>query len=300
MKAEKRVKHKMNTYKKGLFKYIELICLLWLLMQTTLLQAQDAVDLSGTWGFQTDVMDFRRGSLSPRYNHVLQGTIKLPGITDDYHIGYQTPYKYIDRLTRKYEYMGPAWYQRDIEIPADWKGKKIFLYFERTHWLSSIFVDTKEVSSIDYVSVPHNHDLSAFLKPGKKHRITICIDNRFQYNTHKWNHAHTEFTQINWNGILGDMKLLALDPVYVDDFQVYPNIADQSIKVKLKVNNTIKKQVNGKVSFAISGTDYSLKHQIAIVSTDSVNIVEANIPLGKRIKLWDEFNPNLYRISFRW
>ncbi len=297
MKAEKRVKHKMNTYKKGLFKYIELICLLWLLMQTTLLQAQDAVDLSGTWGFQTDVMDFRRGSLSPRYNHVLQGTIKLPGITDDYHIGYQTPYKYIDRLTRKYEYMGPAWYQRDIEIPADWKGKKIFLYFERTHWLSSIFVDTKEVSSIDYVSVPHNHDLSAFLKPGKKHRITICIDNRFQYNTHKWNHAHTEFTQINWNGILGDMKLLALDPVYVDDFQVYPNIADQSIKVKLKVNNTIKKQVNGKVSFAISGTDYSLKHQIAIVSTDSVNIVEANIPLGKRIKLWDEFNPNLYRIS---
>ena len=100
------------------------------------------VDLSGEWRFQTDVMDFRRGSLSPRYNHELQETITLPGITDDYKIGYESPYRHVDRLTRVYEYMGPAWYQRDIEFPADWKGKRIFLYFERTHWLSSVWVDT--------------------------------------------------------------------------------------------------------------------------------------------------------------
>ena len=41
------------------------------------------MDLSGEWRFQTDVMDFRRGSLSPRYNHQLQETIMLPGITDN-------------------------------------------------------------------------------------------------------------------------------------------------------------------------------------------------------------------------
>ena len=41
------------------------------------------MDLSGEWRFQTDVMDFRRGSLSPRYNHQLQETIMLPGITDE-------------------------------------------------------------------------------------------------------------------------------------------------------------------------------------------------------------------------
>lgn len=64
-----------------------------LFLQVALLKAQDAIDLSGTWGFQTDVMDFRRGSLSPRYNHLLQETIKLPGITDDYQIGYKNPYK---------------------------------------------------------------------------------------------------------------------------------------------------------------------------------------------------------------
>ncbi|MCX3267426.1 sugar-binding domain-containing protein [Pedobacter agri] len=282
----------------NLYKNLKHLLLMLFLMQSYALKAQTvSLDLSGKWKFQTDVMDFRRGSLSPRYNHVLQEEIQLPGITDDKQIGYKVPYQYIDRLTRKYEYMGPAWYQRDIEIPAAWKGKKIFIYFERTHWLSSIYVDTKEVSSIDYISVPHNHDLTNFVKPGKTHRITICIDNRFQYKTHKWNHAHTEFTQINWNGILGEMKLMAIDPVYVEDLQVYPNIANKSIKVRLQVNNETKKQFKGKASFTIAGTNYNLKNEVAVVSNDSVTFVEANIPLGKNAKLWDEFNPNVYQIK---
>lgn len=257
------------------------------------------IDLSGKWGFQTDVMDFRRGSLSPRYNHKLQETIVLPGITDDHQIGYKVPYRYIDRLTRKYEYMAPAWYQRDIEIPNEWKGKRIFMYFERTHWLSSIYVDTKEVSKIDYISVPHNHDLTEFVTPGKTHRITVCIDNRYQYNTHKWNHAHTEFTQINWNGILGEMKLVAIDPVYVDDLQVYPDIKNNSIKVKFQVNNYTKKTVAGKASFTILGDNYNVTKQVLVNSNDSVSYFEDVIQLGKNIKLWDEFNPNVYKITCR-
>ena len=282
----------------NLYKHLTRIFLMLLLMQSGVLKAQTvSVDLSGTWRFQTDVMDFRRGSLSPRYNHLLQDKIELPGTTDEHQIGYKNPYQYIDRLTRKYEYMGPAWYQRDIEIPAAWKGKKIFLYFERTHWLSSIYVDTKEVSNIDYISVPHNHDLTPFVKPGKTHRITVCIDNRFQYKTHKWNHAHTEFTQINWNGILGEMKLMAIDPVYVADLQVYPNIANQSLKVRLQLNNDTKKQVRGKAVFTIAGTNYSLKNELEVASNDSVTFIESTIPLGKNVKLWDEFNPNIYQIA---
>ena len=34
-----------------------------------------------------------------------------------------------------------------------------------------------------------------------------------------YTHLHSEFTQINWNGVLGEIKLVAVDPVYVDDMQ---------------------------------------------------------------------------------
>lgn len=269
-----------------------------LVLQTLNLQGQtQTVDMSGEWGFQTDLMDFRRASLSPRYNHKLQDKITLPAITDDYQIGYKSPYRYIDRLTRKYEYMGPAWYQREITIPKEWKGKRIQLYFERTHWLSSIYVDTKEVSKENYISVPHVHDLTDFVTPGKTHLITVCIDNRYQFTTHKWDHAHTEFTQINWNGILGEMKLMAIDPVNINDLQVYPSIADNSVKVKLEIANFTKMPVEGKAMLTIKGENFNLNKEVAFNGKDSIIVFERKILLGKNIKLWDEFNPNLYNIT---
>lgn len=158
--------------KKGLL-YPLLSAALWMTASGLNAQTQE-VDLSGTWGFQTDFMDFRRGSLDVRYMHRLQDTIVLPAITDDYQIGWKSPYCHIDRLTRKYEYMGPAWYQREIAFPKEWAGKRIFMYFERTHWLSSIFVDTKEVSKLDYISVPHCHELTDFVKPGKR-ISSLCV-----------------------------------------------------------------------------------------------------------------------------
>ena len=110
-------------------KFIKSILIVFVLItQLSLLKAQtQEIDLSGQWGFQTDLMDFRRGSLDIRYMHRLQESILLPGITDDYKIGYKSPYRHIDRLTRVYEYMGPAWYQREITIPKEWKGKRIFI-----------------------------------------------------------------------------------------------------------------------------------------------------------------------------
>ena len=282
--------------KKGLL-YPLLSAALWMTASGLNAQTQE-VDLSGTWGFQTDFMDFRRGSLDVRYMHRLQDTIVPPAITDDYQIGWKSPYCHIDRLTRKYEYMGPAWYQREIAFPKEWAGKRIFMYFERTHWLSSIFVDTKEVSKLDYISVPHCHELTDFVKPGKTHLITLCIDNRYQYDTHKWNHAHTEFTQINWNGILGEMKLIAVDPVYVDDMQLYPDVTEKTVTARLQIRNYTGKPFEGTARFHITGDDgYNLTRELPVNGKDSLVSFEGKIALGKDIQLWDEFHPNLYRVE---
>ena len=265
------------------------------------ISAQKVMDLSGEWRFQTDVMDFRRGSLSPRYNHKLQSVITLPGITDDYKIGYENPYSYVDRLTRLYEYMAPAWYQRDIEIPASWAGKRIVLYLERTHWLSSVWVDTKEVSRCDYISVPHRHDLTPFLTPGKMHRITICIDNRFQYDTHKWDHAHTEFTQINWNGILGEIKLMALDPLGIEDLQLYPQLQSGSVNARLAVSCMTGKPCEAVARFRVTCPDGRVvTSSLPLHVSDSLLVAEKEIALapdGEKVFLWDEFHPDLYTVE---
>lgn len=277
---------------------LSMIIFLLLTIQT-LKSQENEIDLAGQWEFQLDVMDFGCAPLALLYNKDhLQDSIRLPGITDDHGFGIKSNYTHIDRLTRAYEYMGPAWYQKYVTIPKDWEGKSVILNLERCHWLSTIYVDGKKVGKNDYISIPHRYDLTSFFAPGKEHRITICMDNRFQYPTHKWNHAHTEYTQINWNGILGNMKLLASEPVSIQDIQVFPDIKSKSIKVKMECLNRMGKEISGKIFFEVSGEKYLLNDSMRISkNTDSTFYNESTIFLGDKIKLWDEFTPHLYKLS---
>ncbi|WP_455641882.1 glycoside hydrolase family 2 TIM barrel-domain containing protein [Parabacteroides johnsonii] len=274
---------------------VAIVLLFFLLVEKTI--AQHVIDLAGSWGFETDVMDFRRSGVEIRGDGELHDTIILPGITDQYHIGNRTTYKYYDRLTRKYEYMAPAWYRKQIQIPGSWSGKRIHLYLERAHWLTAIYSGRTEVNRNDYISVPHIHDLTGYLKPGQENIIDLMIDNRYQYNTHKWDHAHTEFTQINWNGVIGDMKLVALDPVYMDDLQLYPDVQRQQVTVCLSLVNTTGKPFTGKALLEVTGHGLEVKKEVEVASADSIISLETTLVLGKKVKLWDEFSPDLYQLQ---
>lgn len=87
-------------------KKIHLILISILLTFTLYAQNKhDEIDLSGQWGFQLDMMDFRVqvGSLEFRHQSKLHDSIVLPAITDDYHKGLRNDYKHLDRLSRAYE-----------------------------------------------------------------------------------------------------------------------------------------------------------------------------------------------------
>ena len=137
------------------------------------------------------------------------------------------------------------------------------------------------------------HDLTDFVTPGKMHRITLCIDNRYQYDTHKWDHAHTEFTQINWNGILGEMKLLVMDPVHIDDMQLFPRVADRSVEMRLTVANTTGKPFRGKALVTVSGNGVEVEREFP-VSGDG-----PELRLAGELSLGDDAPPVSYTHLFR-
>jgi len=72
-------------------------------------------------------------------------------------------------------YLGVAWYQRDIDIPAAWRDKRVGLTLERTRWVTTVYVDDKEMGTNRSLVAPHDCDLG-ILTPGK-HRLSIRIDN---------------------------------------------------------------------------------------------------------------------------
>ena len=55
----------------------------------------------------------------------------IPGSTDEAGIGSASAREpNLDHLCRRVEYAGPAWYQRDLEVPAGGKNKRISLFLE--------------------------------------------------------------------------------------------------------------------------------------------------------------------------
>ena len=172
------------------------------------LQAQQRIDLSGTWQFALD----EQGVLSP--DQQLSDSIQLPGTTDTNHRGHAaTRHDETTHLTRLFSYKGKAWYQRTVTIPKSWKRRPVSLFLERTK-PTQVYVDGHYCGSSNDISTPQVYDLTKWMKPGR-HQLTILVDNSTGVPTQIYasSHAYTEDTQTNWNGIIGQIALIPSSPV---------------------------------------------------------------------------------------
>ncbi len=263
---------------------------------------KQVMDLSGSWGFQLDPNDFERAfENSGAHKDLLVDKVMLPGTTDSNQKGIKTTNKPINRLSRYYEYVGPAWYQKDILIPADWEGKSVQLFFERILWISSVYVDGKLVGTEKSFSTPHKYDLSSVLTPGR-HRLTVCVDNRVGQEFDRWSHAFSEYTQTCWNGIVGKMELRAFNPVHFKSIQTYPDVARRKVRVKCTVSNQTGNKVEGTLFFAAKAVNTELSHQtpevnIAFSGSEEQIVVETDLEMGAGVQLWDDFSPALYELT---
>lgn len=264
-------------------------------------QAKDlrhTIDLSGTWNFILDPQD--KGIQDKFWNIDLPEKVTLPGTTDTNRKGMENTNKSeTTNLSRYYKYEGAAWYSRNIEIPADWKGKHIVLFLERTR-PSTVWIDGQEVGKNNYLSTPQEYDLSHFLTPGS-HKLTIRIDNgkSIPQQIRSSSHACTESTQTNWNGIIGRIELQAMNPLFIESIQTFPSVADRSVKVKItlsKASGIDGKQLclsaasfNSPGKHKVKATEYALK--------EGCKEYEFVYQLGSKALLWSDLQPTLYQLK---
>lgn len=264
-------------------------------------QQPDRIDISGTWRFQLDPMGFGKTPGSELYKAKLAETILLPGSTDQGGKGVRTTARYVDRLTRKFEYCGMAWYQREVCIPQAWEGKVIRLFLERCHWETEVYVDGNPVSWDERLSTPNRFVLSKQLTPGV-HTLTLCVDNRLKYPMDQWNHGTTEYTQTNWNGVVGRMELQAVALTYAGDVSVYPDVDRRSVTLRGTLYNETGQATEGKLRFIVrekqSGRKVGGGEQVVALANPETAWTQV-LELGKDMRLWDEFSPFLYEVETR-
>ncbi|AOW09940.1 exo-beta-1,4-galactosidase [Flavobacterium gilvum] len=290
---------------------------------------KDEINLEGDWHFEIDRQDV--GVTEKWYNRNLADNIKLPGSMAQFLKGdditlktkwtgsiYDSSFYFVPRLkkfrqpgnihipfwlTPAKHYVGVAWYQKEVNIPANWKGKSILLHLERAHIETRVWINNKEVGLQNSLVAPHVYDLSTFLTPGKQ-RISIRIDNRIkEINVGPDSHSVTDHTQGNWNGIIGKIALESSSPVYINDVQIYPDVKNRKARVKITINNTSKKDFEGKLSIVAKSFNSPKIDQTkeitekTTVTKQTENTIELELPFGKGMQTWDEFDPALYHLE---
>jgi beta-galactosidase len=286
--------------------------------------ADEIIPLAGEWRFALDRTD--AGTNEKWFAKNLPDKIQLPGILeaqgygDD--ISISTPwvlslYDHFWYLRADYaadtnagsvkvpfisqpprHYLGAAWYQRDIEIPSDWKGKHVELFLERPHWKTTVWLDGREIGSDVSLCTPHEYDLG-FVRPGK-HCLTICVDNRMILPYRPDAHSVSDSLDDAWNGIVGKIELRATAPVWIDNVRVFPDWKTKSAIVKGKIKNLASGFGSGNVILVASVSSNAPPIIKAVDVNWSTNggEFETNLDLGASVQPWDEFHPNLVSLGY--
>lgn len=291
-------------------------------------EENNSIDLSGQWSFQIDSLD--KGVDEQWFSKKLDDVVQLPGSmltngkgnevkadsnwtgdiwNDDYfkkpeYAKYRKPgdVKISFWLQPLKRYTGAAWYQKEVDIPADWNEKYIELFLERCHWETTLWVDDKKIGMQNALGTPHLYDLSKAITPGK-HIITLRIDNRVkEINPGPDAHSISDNTQTNWNGIIGEMKLTSRAPVYISDVQLYPDIDKKIVRANIAVNNLTGKDAAYKLKLTAATKNTSSENAVPALEKDiqvkgDTTHVSIEYPMGDDPLLWDEFHPNFYTMN---
>ncbi|MBW6501508.1 MAG: beta-galactosidase [Bacteroidales bacterium] len=286
----------------------------------------DRISLAGEWQFRIDSLD--QGIGMGWYNDLFGETVKLPGSMAENGKGYEVAVStdwtgdIIDKsyfTDPKYEiyrqpgnikipfwlkpvkyYKGVAWYNREVDLPAEWEGQRIVLFLERCHWESTVFVNGIRAGSENSLAVPHEFDITGQVKPGKN-LISARIDNRVIIPVGVNSHSISDHTQSNWNGITGELSLKVTPKVYINDVKVFPDIQKKTAKVVVSIKNPKNIDFKGRLDFRAQnffpaeGRKLPLKKVNVVTGSDEQQIV-----LNYKIlnpQLWSEFTPNLYRMT---
>ncbi|HOW66199.1 MAG TPA: glycoside hydrolase family 2 TIM barrel-domain containing protein [Verrucomicrobiota bacterium] len=280
-----------------------------------------SLSLRGSWRFALDPDGI--GQAQEWYRRDLPDRITLPGTTDQAGKGYpldpdrmnyavdvlrtqwpgtQLPQRADEAgtLVRDPLFIGKAWYQRDLLIPRAWENRHLQLRIERALWRSRVWLDDRFVGTCDSLVADHRYDLGRI--PSGQHRLTVCVDNDLQHNIGIIGHAYGPETQSRWNGMIGDLRLIATDPVFIRSIQAYPETTPRRAHVRVKLANPSELSFEGHLRLKIQaapGTPpmKTLAVDRIIQTSQSESVIELDLPLPDSVRCWNEFSPALYQIQ---
>ena len=228
-----------------------------------------------------------------------------------YHNPFMEPYrrqgnvKFPFFLTPRRHYVGRAWYRRHVYVPRSWRKERVLLFMERPHIETTVYVNGRKVGHQMSLSVPHVYDVTSALRSGENNEIAICVYNGIDgVGVGQDSHSVTDQTQGNWNGIVGRIELQAKPrTLYIRNARVYPDVKNRKIRVEVDLENNVKglrflPRYDYFVRVMATSINGRRPHSVSSEWKEALRShMKFELDLGDAMQTWDEFHPNVYRLT---
>lgn len=280
----------------------------------------DRLSLAGTWRFALDPED--AGAEQEWQKRTLEDKLRLPGSLQEQGRGsdvgtgtlwtgqivdsawYKAPeYAEYRRpgnikvpfwLNPDKHYVGAAWYQKTVRIPAEWEGRTVILKLERPHWQTTLYVDGEPAGTQNALHTPHRYRLNG-LTAGE-HTLTLRVDNRLFVDVGMNAHSVSDHTQSNWNGIIGEIALETRPAVYVESVRIDPDVRTKQARVEVSLAGRTD-MASELLLQAETADGTPVGNAVRVMVEPGDTAVAATVALGADAKLWSEFTPVVYTMN---
>ncbi len=258
----------------------------------TIFAQREHIPLDGQWSFMID--STKQGVNSKWFKNGLPASKEMVKVPHTWNVKKET--------TR---YWGWGWYQRNIDVPKSWKGKKIRLQFNAVYHDATIWVNGEKAGEhLGSGFTKFFIDATKYLKTGKQNTITVLADNSFSNTTIPYS---ISFDWPNDGGIIRSVSMLATNPVYIEQVQVNakPDFTDAakptgSAGIKVTVQG-LEKMDAKQMTCNITVTEENQPTSNTIYDGTPALNFQANKLLFQlkfdSIHPWHFDNPNLYKVN---
>lgn len=266
--------------------------------------ADEHLSLNGTWRFYfaNTPEEVPQDFFLPNFKDGKWKRINVPsnweveGYGDPLFRNVAAPFKanppYVPR-----EYNPTGAYRRTFNLPADWKGKQIFLRMEKTQSASFVWLNGKQVGYNEGGQEPAEYDITPYVKPGKN-TLAVCVlkycDGYYLEGQDYWRLA----------GIFDDVTLYATPQTRLFDWFVTTDLDEAYMDAELKIAVDVKSYEEKNASYAVRATltdaNGTMVKEMKSASFDMNGKGKKSLALSAHIDnpdKWTAETPNLYNLK---
>ncbi|WP_345783530.1 sugar-binding domain-containing protein [Ereboglobus sp. PH5-5] len=181
------------------------------------------------------------------------------------------------------------WYQRQLAIPAAWRGKNIILHFGAVDWRADVFVNGAPVGSHTGGYAPFSFDITRFLNASGSNTLVVRVWDPTDASDNPVGKQVRNPKGIWYTPVTGIWQTVWMEPVpknHIKDVQTVSDIDAGTLAVTV-------------ATAAPATVEVELVDNNKVVATARGNAGEALTLSLKNPTLWSPENPKLYDLRAR-